>query len=248
MKREHPPRQSGPGHHAVLADTISLDLGGQCVTVTLRRSAQSKRLSLRIDPNTGPVVIMPTRARMADAETFLAQNRIWLAERLARLPGKTPFAPGAHIPLLGQEHEIRHAPTARRGVWAEDGVIHVSGQIDHLARRITDFLKAEAKRTITPQAFALSARLGRTPCRLSVRDTSSRWGSCSSRGDLSFSWRLIMAPEGVLTYVIAHEVAHLAEMNHSPAFWQLVVNLVGDPGPAKRWLKANGAKLHRYGG
>jgi predicted metal-dependent hydrolase len=244
MKRASAPPVAG---RPALAEPILVDLGGHSVAVTVRRSAQARRLSLRLDPVAGPVVVMPTKARLSDAEHFLNQHRIWLAQRLARQPDSVPFTPGARVPLLGIDHEIRHVPTARRGVWAEDAVLHVCGQIDHVPRRVTDFFKAEAKRVITPHAFALSARIGRTPCRLTVRDTRSRWGSCSSGGDLSFSWRLVLAPEAILTYVVAHEVAHLAEMNHSPAFWDIVRGLIGDPGAARRWLKANGARLHRYG-
>ena len=225
---------------------IALDLGGRSVNVTVRRSASARRLSLRLDPAVGPLLVLPAKTRLAEAEAFLLAHRVWLAERLARLPQRIQLVAGARLPLLGIDHEIRHAPEARRGVWAEAGVLHVSGRAEHVPRRVADFIKAEAKRRIYGLAFELAARLGRTPSRVTMRDTRSRWGSCSSRGDLSFSWRLALAPESVLTYVVAHEVAHLAEMNHSPAFWRLVEDLVGDPGAAKRWLKANGARLHCY--
>ena len=225
---------------------LELDLGGRSVTVAVRRSATARKLSLRLDPALGPLLVLPSKVRLAEAEAFLLAHRIWLAERLARLPQRVALVAGARFPLGGVDHEIRHAPDARRGVWVEAGVLHVSGRVEHLPRRVADFIKAEAKRRIYGLAFELAARLGRTPSRVTMRDTRSRWGSCSSRGDLSFSWRLVLAPEMVLTYVVAHEVAHLAEMNHSPAFWRLVEQLVGDPGAAKRWLKANGARLHCY--
>lgn len=228
--------------------TLSLALGdGRMVAVMVRRSARARRLALRLDPAIGPVVVLPERASLADAERFLLRYRQWLAERLIDLPARVALEPGAAVPILGIEHEIRHAPAARRGVWVEDGGLNVSGQVEHVPRRALDFLKAEAKRRIYPHAFELAARLGRTPCRVTVRDTRSRWGSCSSRGDLSFSWRLVMAPEEVLTYVVAHEVAHLVEMNHSPAFWRVVASLAGEAASARRWLKAHGARLHRYG-
>lgn len=230
-----------------MAGEVVVDLGGRIVTVALRRSARARRMCLRLDPVFGPVVVLPPRAGLAEAERFLGQQRIWLAERLARLPERVPLVPGARIPLLGREHEIRHRPDARGGVWAEDGVLNVSGQAEHVPRRALDFLRAEARRHILPHAFRLAGRLGRVPARVTLRDTRSRWGSCSSRGDLSFSWRLVLAPEEVLVYVVAHEVAHLAELNHSPAFWATVAGLAGDPGPAKRWLKAQGGRLHRYG-
>jgi predicted metal-dependent hydrolase len=229
-----------------VTDIISLDLGGRCVDVTVKRSALARRVSLRIDPVRGPVMVLPPKAKLAEAERFLLAHRIWLAERLARLPGKVALADGTAVPILGVPHPIRHAPNAKRGVWIEDGALMVSGGSEHVGRRVTDFLKAEAKRLILPQAAELAARIGRKPGRVSVKDTRSRWGSCSSAGDLAFSWRLVLAPDWVLTYVVAHEVAHLAEMNHSPAFWAVVEGLVGDPRRAKAWLKSHGPGLHRF--
>lgn len=225
---------------------IALDLGDRCVDVTVMRSPLARRLSLRIDPVRGAVLVLPAKTRMAEAERFLLAHRVWLAERLARLPGKIALAAGAQVPILGVPHLIRHLPEARRGVWADDGAVMVSGRAEHVGRRVADFLKSEAKRLILPQAFELAARLERKPGRVTIKDTRSRWGSCSSAGDLAFSWRLVMAPDWVLAYVIGHEIAHLAEMNHSPAFWAVVHTLVGDPKPPQRWLKQHGPGLHRF--
>jgi predicted metal-dependent hydrolase len=229
-----------------MSELITVDLGGRFVDVTVKRSALARRVSLRIDPVRGPVLMLPVKARLADAERFVLAHRIWLAERLARLPGKVALADGALVPILGVPHAIRHAPEARRGVWIENGALMVSGGAEHVGRRVADFLKAEAKRLILPQAHGLAERIGRKPGRVTVKDTRSRWGSCSSAGDLAFSWRLVLAPDWVLTYVVAHEVAHLAEMNHSPAFWAVVEGLVGDPRRAKAWLKTHGPGLHRF--
>lgn len=229
-----------------MAEAIPLDLGGRSITVAVKRSALARRISLRIDPVRGPVMVLPPKAKLADAERFLIAHRIWLAERMARLPGKVALTDGAQVPILGVPHPIRHAPEAKRGVWVEDGALVVSGRVEHVGRRVADFLKAEAKRLILPQAHDLAARLDRKPGRVSVKDTRSRWGSCSSAGDLAFSWRLVLAPEWVLTYVVAHEVAHLVEMNHSPAFWAVVDRLVGDSHAPRRWLKSHGPGLHRF--
>ncbi|HSV29544.1 MAG TPA: SprT family zinc-dependent metalloprotease [Candidatus Omnitrophota bacterium] len=230
-----------------MSTTLTLDLGGHSVTIALKRSALARRLSLRIDPAVGPVMVLPQRTSLREAEKFALANRVWLAERLARLPGRVAFEPGAVVPLLGAGHAIHHEPGARRGVWLEDGAIKVSGQPDFVARRVGDFLKAEAKRLILPRAHELADRIGRKPGRISVKDTRSRWGSCSAKGDLAFSWRLVLAPERILTYVVAHEVAHLAELNHSPAFWAVVATLTPDHAHARAWLKSHGARLHRYG-
>lgn len=215
--------------------------------MTIRRSALARRITLRVDPAAGVVMVLPARAVLAEAHRFLLAHRVWVAERVARLPARVALTPGAVLPLAGQLHTIHHDPKARRGVWAEDGILHVSGQPEHVSRRVSDFLREEARRVITPQAHSLAARLQRKPGRVTIRDTSSRWGSCSSSGDLSFSWRLVLAPDWVLTYVVAHEVAHLVEMNHSPAFWSLVEGLVAQAKTARAWLKRHGPELHRYG-
>ena len=229
-----------------MTETVDLDLGGRSVQVAVKRSALARRISLRIDPARGAVLMLPVKARLAEGERFLLAHRVWLAERLARLPGPVALADGATVPLLGVPHPVRHVPGARRGVWVEGGEILVSGLPEHVGRRTADFLKSEARRLIAPRAQDMAARLGRKPGRITVKDTRSRWGSCSSTGDLAFSWRLVLAPEQILDYVVAHEVAHLVQMNHSPAFWAVVESLVGDHRPARRWLKINGAGLHRF--
>ncbi|HLO76727.1 MAG TPA: SprT family zinc-dependent metalloprotease [Magnetospirillum sp.] len=231
-----------------MTDSIVVDLGGHTVSVTVKRSALARRISLRVDPARGAVLMLPAKARLAEGERFLLAHRVWLAEKLARLPGKIALGEGAEVPLLGVPHAIRHVPQARRGVWVEDGALLVSGLPEHVGRRVADFLKAEARRLIVPRAHDMAARLGRKVARITVKDTRSRWGSCSSAGDLAFSWRLVLAPPMVLDYVVAHEVAHLVEMNHSPAFWAVVDQLVGDVRAPKRWLKAHGPGLHRFQG
>ncbi|CAA7618167.1 Protein containing DUF45 [Magnetospirillum sp. LM-5] len=227
--------------------TIALDLGDRVVAVTVRRSALAKRTAIRIDPLRGAVLVLPPRASRADAERFLLAHRAWVAERLDRLPAAQSLAPGQRVDILGEPHVIRHCPAARRGVWIEGGELCVSGLAEQVPRRVTAFLRNQAKAIIARHVGELSARLGRRSGRLTIRDTRSRWGSCSSRGDLSFSWRLVMAPEWVLAYVVAHELAHLVEMNHSPAFWNVVASLSPDAARARGWLKRHGAGLHLIG-
>lgn len=229
-----------------MSDHISLDLGNQTVTVTVKRSASARRISLRIDPARGPVLILPPKADFEAGRQFTLANRRWLRDRLAVLPDTVTLADGVEVPLLGVSHPIRHVPAGRRGVWVEDGALMVCGLPEHVGRRAADFLKAEAKRQIVPRAHALAERLSRKPGRISLKDTRSRWGSCTPKGDLSFSWRLVLAPEQVLDYVVAHEVAHLVEMNHSAAFWSLVRTLVGDIHTPRQWLHAHGPGLHRF--
>ena len=126
-------------------------------------------------------------------------------------------------------------------------MLSVSCDAAHVARRVRDFLAREAKRDLTEAIERYAAQLGQRPVRVTLRDTRSRWGSCTARGELNFSWRLILAPPTVLDYLVAHEMAHLREMNHSPRFWALVHALCPHTDAAEAWLKRHGTGLHRYG-
>jgi predicted metal-dependent hydrolase len=192
-----------------------LRLGEREVTLMLRRVRGARRMTLRLDEAAGAFHLsLPYGVALTEGLDFAAHRRRWILAQLAALPPRVAFAAGAEIPLFGVPHVIRHDPGARRGAWREAGTIWVSGFAEHLPRRVTDFLKAEARRELTARAHGKAAEIGRRVAKVSLRDTRSRWGSCSAEGEIGFSWRLILAPEAVLDYVVAHEVAHLAHMNH----------------------------------
>ncbi len=224
----------------------------------------------------GLCLTLPPGVELAEGLAFVERSRDWIAQRLRRLPEPIPLAAGTRIPVLGEELLIQHAPWSRRPPWrerpgaegkggaegkageggkgGEGGILWVGGAAEHLPRRVGDHLKAEARREIAARARAKAAALPtlaprdhRRLGRITLRDTRSRWGSCSHRGDLNFSWRLVFAPLAVLDYVVAHEVAHLAHLDHSPAFWRLCDALSEEPGWTKAWLKRHGAGLLRYG-
>ncbi len=214
----------------------------------LRVSPRATRLTLRVDASRDVVqVIVPPGVGEAEAARFVARHADWIRARLAAMPPRNAFEDGAVVPVLGIDHLIRHDSAHRGGARREGGIITVGGRPEFLARRVRDFLAAEARAEMGGRARAKAARLGAKVASVAVRDTRSRWGSCASSGRLSFSWRLILAPEFVLDYVVAHEVAHLKEMNHSHRFWKIVATLVEDPDSPRAWLKANGARLLRYG-
>jgi hypothetical protein len=221
--------------------------------VRLRRHRQARRYTLRIDAALREVVLtMPPRGSVREARDFAQQHGGWIAARLKRLPEAAPFVHGVEVPLRGIPHRIVHRRGVRGTVWTETDergqrVMCVAGEPPHLDRRIGDFLKREARRDLEAAASRYAAKLGIDIKRVSIRDQSSRWGSCSNTGVLSFSWRLILAPAFVLDYLAAHEVAHLKELNHSPRFWRLVGRLDADYERAKAWLDAHGTDLHRYG-
>jgi predicted metal-dependent hydrolase len=221
--------------------------------VRLRRHRQARRYTLRIQAATREVILtIPPRGTLKEAREFAQKQGGWIAARLGRLPEATPFGHGVVVPLRGIPHRITHRRGVRGTVWAEtDGnderLLCVTGEVPHIERRIGDFLRREAKRDLETASLRFAAELGVTVRRVAVRDQSSRWGSCSTTGLLSFSWRLILAPNFVLDYLAAHEVAHLVEMNHSTRFWCLVRRLCLDHERAKVWLDVHGTDLHRYG-
>jgi predicted metal-dependent hydrolase len=221
--------------------------------VRLRRHRQARRYTLRIDAASREVVLtMPPRGSLKEAKEFAQKHGSWIAARLKRLPEAAPFAHGTDVPLRGVPHRIVHRRSERGTVWTEtaaDGasILCVAGEGAHVNRRVADFLKREAQRDLDAASRLYAAELGVKIKRLCVRDQTSRWGSCSSTGVLSFSWRLILAPGYVLDYLAAHEVAHLIELNHSPRFWRLVARIYPEVERAKVWLDVHGTDLHRYG-
>lgn len=216
--------------------------------VRLRRSARAKRLSLKIDStNRTATLILPGRTSQAAGMAFLSAHLDWVTERLAALPEAIPFTPGQSLPLLGEPHRLLPARAAKRGVWIEEKTILVSGPEEFFARRVTDFLKREAKRQILDRAVPMAESIDRPITGIRIGDPKSRWGSCTSKGKLAFSWRLILSPETVLSYVVAHEVAHLREMNHSAEFWRWVEKLHPDIKTPRIWLKQQGAGLYAFG-
>ncbi len=216
--------------------------------VVIRRSVRARRISLKVDLRTGTVtLVLPPRASVAAGERFLAEQRHWVARRLATMPAAQPLIDGAVVPYRGVPHRIRHRPDSRGTVWIEGAEIHVAGAIEHLPRRLTDWLKRQARAMFEPRVLALAGTVGKRVRRVSVRDMKTRWGSCSSEGQLSFSWRLILAPDTVAEYLVAHEVAHLLHMDHGPDFWAAVDRLTPHRRSGEAWLKRNGATLHRIG-
>jgi predicted metal-dependent hydrolase len=225
---------------------VALDLGGP---LTIRVSPRARRVGLRIDAALRRVeLILPANVPPEFGLRFLRDKRGWIAARLSALPQKVAFAEGAIVPILGVPHRIQRSFEAEAApVTIADGEIRVRGDPAHLTRRVRDHLAALARDELALRARPLAAGLGRRVARVSVRDTKSRWGSCSSTGNLSFSWRLIFAPEDVVHYVVAHEVAHLVEMNHGPRFWRLVDSLAPGHARQRHWLDRHRAELISYG-
>lgn len=230
---------------AEIAGALSQALASR---VRCHASLRARRLSLRVDAARGIVVlVLPPRAGMRSATAFLKSNVGWIERQLAAVPAGAPLSDGQTFSIMDRRLRIRHDPAARAGVRHEDDLLIVSGDAAHVPRRVRDWIKDQARRHLGETARQYAARLDKTVKKIVIRDTRTRWGSCSRDGVVSLSWRLVLAPTHVARYVVAHEVAHLKHMNHGPAFWRTVDQLIDDAKVARRWLRANGLALHRFG-
>jgi predicted metal-dependent hydrolase len=230
---------------------IEVRHGAETFRVALRRVTAARRFTLRVSAATGEIVLtLPPRADVATAVDFALRHGGWIAARVARLPASIELGPGVIVPFRGVDHVVTARPGARGTAFVEatpDGPLLVTGgAVEHCGRRVRDFLKRHAKHDIESAVQIHTAALKVKAVRITLRDTRSRWGSCSSTGRLNFSWRLILAPPFVLDYLAAHEVGHLVEMNHSPRFWRVVEQLCPRTDEAEAWLKRHGAGLHRF--
>jgi len=235
------------------AQKMTVVSGERSFELAIVRHPRARRYTIRVrEAHRDVILTMPVRGNLADAHSFAQKNVSWIASKVARLPDTVPFADGAIIPFKGMPHQIQHRPHSRGTVWLErdengNAFICVAGNPAHVSRRVADFLKREAKKALTDASRAYAAKIGVTIGRIGLRDSASRWGSCSESGSLSYSWRLILAPEYVLDYLAAHEIAHRIELNHSGRFWKLLDSMTPDRERAEAWLVAHGNGLHRYG-
>jgi predicted metal-dependent hydrolase len=227
------------------------DIGAQ---LEVRRHPGARRLTLRVSRTRRAVIVtLPLQCDLDEAGTFLNRHIDWVRARLDSLPNHVPFEHTAAMPLRGVPHTISFAGSTRSRLISIDKrngsrpSIVVPGDEELAPNRLTRWLFDEAKCDLAASVAKHARPLSLQAKRIAVRDQTSRWGSCSTTGALSFSWRLILAPPFVLDYVAAHEVAHLAEMNHGPRFWALVKKICPDFESAKQWLQVLGPDLHRYG-
>jgi predicted metal-dependent hydrolase len=221
--------------------------------VEVRRHPGARRMTLRVSRTTRSVIVtVPMQCDLDDASVFLNRHLDWVRDRLGTVPKAVPFDDGIVLPLRGALHTIAFTGQAASRHLVEagtsaDAVLHVHGRGDHAGRHLRSWLFDQARSDLDNRVAFHAGQLGLKAKRIVVRDQSSRWGSCSTTGVLSFSWRLVLAPPLVLDYVAAHEVAHLAEMNHGPRFWALVRQTMPRLDEAKLWLLHYGTELHRYG-
>jgi hypothetical protein len=215
--------------------------GDPPVEVVLRRNRRAKRFSLRVSRSDGRVSLsLPTWAPEDEALAFLHDRADWVRRHLDAAPVPRQARIGAEIPICGVARPVV-AGTGRAARFEDGRILVPPGPRE--GPRLRALLSTLARERLARAVAVHAEALGQVPGKLTLRDPRSRWGSCSARGDLMFSWRLIMAPPPVLDYVAAHEVAHLVEMNHAPAFWTVCRSLCSETDTHRKWLKANGPDL-----
>ena len=218
--------------------------GNPPVEVLLRRSAQARRLSLRISRLDGRATLtLPTRVPEREGMAFVRERESWLRKHLSAIEPEMPVEIGATVLFEGADVPVIAGPVKRATL--KSGALMVPDDPGKVGKRVAAFMKMRARDALADASDRYAAALGRPYNRISLRDTRSRWGSCSSAGDLMYSWRLIMAPRSVLEYVAAHEVAHLQHMDHSDRFWGVVNDLFPNHKACRKWLRDNGGALHR---
>lgn len=219
--------------------------------VTVRRSVRARRMALRLDPACREVhLIVPARASLKRAYDFARAHAAWIDRSLSSLPAPVPFLDGSVLPIFGRNRRIQvvQDPALRstRIELTDSDLLVFSRSSDYQAR-VRRKIILWAQDGLERLAREKASRINRMPQDIRVRDTKSRWGSCSSQGELSFSWRLVFALPAAMDYVVAHEVAHMRHMNHSPAFWALCRDLSTDFLTGRRWMRTQGQSLLRYG-
>lgn len=226
-----------------MADAI--EIGDPAIEIRLRRNARARRMVLRVaQTGRGPTLTLPPGVPLAQARAFLSDQEGWLRRHLTARPRGEPVRDGSVLPFGDDTLTIRaheHRTTKRAGA-----VLLVPGAAEQHAARVAAWLREQARVACVAGVDRYAARLRVSTGRITLRDPRSRWGSCTASGDLMFSWRLVMAPVAVLDYVVAHEVAHLVEMNHSSKFWTVVRSLCPDDRGPRDWLRQNGAALHSH--
>ena len=238
-------RGSGPPLDVVR----DIEVAGKVLPLTIRQNARATRMTLRIEPGGRALKLtVPEGLPEREVSAFLTRHQGWLMTKLARFSGESELEDGGTILVRGVAHRIERTGRLRglteALVIGEEAVLRVGGAEEHLRRRIADYLKKEARSELERLVAVYAGRTGSRARSLSLKDTRSRWGSCSAEGDLSFSWRIAKAPPKVIAYLAAHEVAPLQDMNHGPRVWALCESLCPETKDARHWLKRNGTMLH----
>lgn len=206
----------------------------------------AKRLTLRIDEkNRIPVLTIPENCSKKKAISFINSHLDWIKQTLSKLPPAQKFTTNQQISFMGKKITIIHSPE-RRDAFLDNDTLLVGGNIEFLHRRTADYIKKHAQLCLYDLSKHYAEKLNCKIKNVTLKDTKSRWGSCSNKNNINYNWRIAMAPYFVIEYLVCHEVSHLAHQNHSPAFWECVANLCPQYKEARNWLKEQGKTLYRF--
>lgn len=215
--------------------------------IEIIRKKGVKKITLRIDKTKRkPVITIPYLCRKKSAYTFAEKNLVWIENQLLKIPPKKEIIDGSEISVLGKKYIIKHQPKAKRGVWIENDSINISGEIDFIERRLKDFLKKMSREELSKLTHQKAQATGKKINKIVLKDTKTRWGSCSTKNNLNFNWRIVMAPIEIMDYLVSHEVSHLTHHDHSKNFWGLVGELHPNYKKNRKWLQTHGDKLFSY--
>lgn len=213
----------------------------------ISKSGKSRKMTLKIDRKRREVhLTLPLFCSAKSAQAFVSEHREWIEDNMAGLPQIKRFADGDVISLFGQEVKICHVPNSLQAVLWENNTLQTGGEAVFLHRRIRDFIKKEAKKIFMRKSQTFAAQIDCRVMSVAIKDTTSRWGSCSTLNNINYNWRVALAPEYVIDYLMAHEVAHLKYRDHSPAFWRCVKELYPGASLGRAWLKEHGNELYLY--
>ncbi len=222
--------------------------GGGETELRVRRSSRARHMLIHVDViDAVAELVLPRYATLDEGIDFAHSKRRWIGARLKEAPPAVPFVHGARIPVLGETLRLRHVDELFPDIWRTGSELVVSCPEAELSDQVFTWLWTRAAQEIRTRARDKAAQIGRNIGGIRIRDPQSMWGSCSPKGNLTLSWRLVMAPEKVLDYVVAHEVGHLIELNHSRRFWAVVDALCEDMKDCRAGVRKNGPALHRYG-
>ncbi len=217
------------------------------IDIKIIKSPRAKKLTLRIDSQERrPILSLPPRCSAKRAVEFVRQNMNWIEENLKKIPQSRRFENNETISLFGQTYTICHEPLLRKGVYIENQTLRVSGALEFMHRRICDFIKKTARQKLYELSQKKAKEISRQVKKVTLKDTKSRWGSCSSKNNINYNWRIALAPLYVIEYLVAHEVSHLQHQNHSQEFWECVSALCPDSIEGRRWLRNHGRELYLY--
>jgi hypothetical protein len=225
-----------------------ISVSDKTIPLIIRENTLARRLTLRWNPETAEAIVtVPLRHSRYQIAEFVEKSKNWLEKQMMKSYTKLPYCDGMILPILGKSYELRHKPSKICRTWWEVDHVLIHAPIEKFSLYVQKSLHQVASQFLTQRTQGYAAQLNKDVNRITLRDTRSRWGSCSGRGNISYSWRLVFAPEQVADYVCVHEVAHLVEMNHSSQFWKIVANFCPDYKHHRLWLRKNGKDLFMFG-